>query len=706
MKLTGIIALIACFSLVSPVFAQQEDKDSIDVHNLQEVTVKLPQTRVKKDATLTLVAGSVLEKAGTLEQLLSKIPNVSIDDGAVTVFGHGSPEIYINGRKMRDDSELTQLSSSDIRTVEVVTNPGARYDAQVTSVIRITTKKRQGEGFGYGERLNLRHNMIKMSYRNQVDFNYRKRGLELTGMIDVQEANTHEESRDPIWVYNKNGVFMQDQVTDGNYKNYVGQGRLALNYQLNDQSTFGVRYDIMNRWNSHWVGAMNTIVYQNDVYQDDSFNDVDTEIPDERHMLNMYYSGKIGKAQVDWNADGLWRDRTRNQDTWEHYKSAAGEKEDRLIQSLNNTKNQLYASKLVVSLPMGKGTFSFGGEYTFTQQKNDFRNPQHVETMPDNYTVFIERTSSAFVEYEHRFGDVSVDAGLRFEHINSDYYENGKYSQDPSRTYSDIFPTVSITAPLGDASMSLQYSAGIARPSYEQLRGSITYLCRYTYETGNALLQPTTTQNLSWNLSYKWLQFELGYNHLKDPIFYTSKLLDPNDIYTYVYYENVPSYSKMTASLNLSPTIGWWSPMWGVSVLKQWVDMDTPWGPKKLNAPYATLRWNNSFRLPSDIVLSWDMTLNTKGYEKNSFNYKNNLMVRTAVIKTLCKGNMDIQLDGTNILNTYQALPERIYCGPMIMMELGRVKQSSVQFTLRYRFNTVRSRYKGTGAGLEQKSRM
>ena len=697
------LLLIAC---ATNVYAQQEPstpQDTTKVHYLDDVTVKMPKTRVKKDAIITTVTGSVLEKAGTLEQLLDKIPNVSVNDGSVNVFGRGVPEIYINGQKMRDDSELSQISSLDVKDIEVVTNPGARYDADVTSVIRIYTKKREGDGFGFGERANLKHNMKKMSYRNQFDFNYRKSGLELTGMIDLQRARIREESRDPIWVYNKN-VWMQDQVTDGNYKNDIGSGRLALNYQIDDKNALGIRYDMTRRWSGLWLGAMNTILYKDDVFSDESLNDEDVHIPESRHSVNMYYSGKIGKVQIDWNADGLWRDRTRNQNVWERYRSAEGENEERLIESLNNTKNDLYATKLILSMPWGGGTFSVGGEYTYTQQVNDFRNPQHV--IVDNYTTFIERTGSLFAEYSHRIGEANLQAGLRFEHINSDYYENGKYSPEPSRTYSNVFPTLSLTAPLGDAYMSLQYSAGIARPSYEQLRGSISYLCRYAYETGNPLLQPTTTQNLSWNISYKWMQFELGFNHLDDPIFYTSKLLDPNDILTYVYYENVPSYNKMTASLNFSPTFGRWSPMLGFGVLKQWVEMESPFGHKKLNAPYGTITFNNTFRLPKDILFSWDMTLNTKGYEKNSYNYRNNFMAKASITKTLLKGRMDLQLDGTNIFGTYQAIPELIYCGPMIMIEIGRVKQSAVQFNMRYRFNTVKSKYKGTGAGLEQKSRM
>ena len=79
---------------------------------------------------VTTVTGSVLEKAGTGNDLLDKIPGLSANNGSVNVFGSGKAEIYINGRKMRNSSELDQLSSENIKSVEVLRNPGARYDAQ------------------------------------------------------------------------------------------------------------------------------------------------------------------------------------------------------------------------------------------------------------------------------------------------------------------------------------------------------------------------------------------------------------------------------------------------------------------------------------------------------------------------------------------------------------------------------------------------
>ena len=108
-----------------------------DAQQLGEVVVKadLPKTRVKGDAMVTTVAGSILENAGTGNDLLNKIPGVSASEGDIQVFGAGTPEIYINGRKVRDKSELDQLASDNIKSVEVVNNPGSRYDATVNAVI-------------------------------------------------------------------------------------------------------------------------------------------------------------------------------------------------------------------------------------------------------------------------------------------------------------------------------------------------------------------------------------------------------------------------------------------------------------------------------------------------------------------------------------------------------------------------------------------
>ena len=96
-----------------------------DAQLLGEVVVKgdLPKVQLKGDAQVTNVQGTILEKAGTGNDLLSKLPGVSAEEGTVNVFGSGTAEIYINGRKMRNASELDQLSSDNVKRVEVVRIP-------------------------------------------------------------------------------------------------------------------------------------------------------------------------------------------------------------------------------------------------------------------------------------------------------------------------------------------------------------------------------------------------------------------------------------------------------------------------------------------------------------------------------------------------------------------------------------------------------
>ncbi|MCS3156262.1 TonB-dependent receptor [Phocaeicola dorei] len=98
-----------------------------DTQMLAEVVVKadIPVTRIRGDALVTNIQNSILSKAGSASDVLGKVPGVIKERDSYEVLGKGTPLIYINGRQVRDDSELDQLNSEDIKSVEVVTNPGA-----------------------------------------------------------------------------------------------------------------------------------------------------------------------------------------------------------------------------------------------------------------------------------------------------------------------------------------------------------------------------------------------------------------------------------------------------------------------------------------------------------------------------------------------------------------------------------------------------
>ena len=156
-----------------------------DTQLLSEVVVKgqLPKTHVKGDAMRTTVAGTILEKAGTVSDALSKIPSVEAErDGAVKVLGRGDAEVYINGRKVQDVKELSRLRSDQIQHVDVVQNPGARYAASVKAVVRITLKKAQGEGISFQDNAGGIY-QYGHTLTNNLDVNYRTGGLDVTASL-------------------------------------------------------------------------------------------------------------------------------------------------------------------------------------------------------------------------------------------------------------------------------------------------------------------------------------------------------------------------------------------------------------------------------------------------------------------------------------------------------------------------------------------
>ena len=99
-----------------------------------------------------------------------------------------------------------------------------------------------------------------------------------------------------------------------------------------------------------------------------------------------------------------------------------------------------------------------------------------------------ERNIAAFVEIAQRLGRVNIGVGVRYEHVKFDYYEMGEHRDGQSKTYDNLFPSVNVATQIGAVRMGLNYTGKTVRPGYGQLDGSVSYINRLTYETGNPFL--------------------------------------------------------------------------------------------------------------------------------------------------------------------------------------------------------------------------
>ena len=676
-----------------------------DAQLLGEVVVKgyLPKTQAKGDAMVTTVSGTVLEKAGTAENLLDKIPNVTAQNGAVTVFGRGTPEIYINGRKVRNQQELDQLSSDNIKSVEVVSNPGARYDASVKAVIRIFTKKVAGEGFGFDNRALVRHyDAYGWSAYDQLNLNYRKNGFDLSAML---LAGSYHNGNDQTFVIDthldkqwRQNMDLTDQKAES--KNL--ETTLTLNYQFNENHSIGARYNYERVPEYLWIANQFARTYCEDQLYEDLHGVNTMDEPETHHRTNFYYNGKVKNWSIDFNADGLWSDTKNTQVTKENVMEGVNEAEDRSVTTIDTKKNELYATKLVLSHPFVKGNLSFGAEYSHNKRNTTYLNPEGIIT--DDEAMIKEGATSAFVEYAKAFNQLQVQAGLRYEHVGFDYYNAGKLVDEQSKDYSNLFPSIMLSFPIKDVQVQLGYASDISRPSYHQLRSNTFYVNRYMYDKGNPFLMPSITHNVTLGASYKWMNLYVGYSHVKDDITnQTVAYSDDDPTIGLLTLHNCPAYDKFVAALNIAPTAGCWTPQLGLAVQKQWYEGETPWGKERFNAPIGIVTFRNNFKFPKGFLLDVNGSWTTKGYQNNIYLADDMIDVNASLYKSFLKDRLTLQLQAYNIFNPKQVAT--VYSGIRVMQN-KQVMHRQISLTLRYKFNTTRSKYKGTGAGESQKNRM
>ena len=142
------------------------------------ITARRPQYRLKQGGTLeTDVRHSLLARLETAADVLARLPGMrgSVEEG-FTVFGKGTPLIYIDNRQLQDVTELLRLNAADIDRVELITNPGPEYDAEVKAVIRIRTIRGRDDGWGGNVRLALTQGR-RPGHAEQVGMNYQRGGL-------------------------------------------------------------------------------------------------------------------------------------------------------------------------------------------------------------------------------------------------------------------------------------------------------------------------------------------------------------------------------------------------------------------------------------------------------------------------------------------------------------------------------------------------
>ena len=671
-----------------------------DTQTLGEVVVKgsRPQYQMGKEGLVTNVENTLLSQLGTASDVLKHVPGIIAKDDQYEVFGKGTPLIYINGRKMRNQKELEQLKSTDIKSIELITNPGAKYDATVGAVVKIQTVRKAGDGFSidtWGRWKQGRKDHEAAS----LDLNYRNNGLDVFASLWASRGNYFQESNmtqevqtDTLWQQRND---MRTDIVSRDYSIETG-----FNYMLNEHHSLGAKYEYTFPTNSDETTTLTSDVTTDGAFYDKWENLTQKQTQGKaKHKLNAYYIGKVGKLDIDWNFDFFhsgYDEQSRIAETCQI-------QDDRTLDAENRVRNRMLASKLTMTYPLFGGSLDFGAEYINTDRQDDYVNPQGYVT--STYSTLKEQSISPYAEYSILLPKIGqFRMGFRYEHVNFDYYENDHLVEDQSRSYGNFYPSLSFATRLGKVQAQIAYSAKTTRPTYRQLSNDVFYVNRYGMQRGNPLLDNSVIHNVSIQGMWKFLQFSIDYSDERGRIIHWMEQIDNSNV-TLVTYKNINSLKWIVPYVSLAPQFGIWHPQLAVGFRKQWFTMETTEGNISLNKLMLVGQASNTFKFSKTLTGELYFRYQGPGHYQNIYLDYHQAVLNVSIVKTFFNDRLSIKLAGEDLFDRSRD-GNLVYNHQVKLWQGNYYDRRRFVATIRYKFNTTRSKYKGTGAGNAEKSRL
>ena len=700
----GLLKVSSVGYIIRYIDARQGNVGNIqmqpDTQTLGEVVVKgeRPQYKMTTGGMTVDIQNSLLKDVGTADDVLSMLPQVQGSDGNFTVFAKGTPEIYINNKKVHNARELKQLKSTDIKSVDVITSPGAKYNAEVGAVIRIKTIRRQGDGMSVEAYSQVKRNN-KLTTYDDVTVKHRKGGLEVFGMLEFTNGSHSEDNTITTDTHaNGNHISIRQSAPNTFWYTEMG-GKLGASYEFDEDNSIGFSYELNGSLYQGGEAMCEQTITRNNTLEGniDQFMGI-TAADRPHHAANIYYVGKAGKLGIDFNGSWIWKKSTRDGVSTEHSLQLA----DRTVTTHNESRNHMLAGKLVLTYPIWKGELNAGTEISRSNSHGIYDNVEQV-VAPSNDEIK-ESNVAGFAEYKMKLGDWSLNGGLRYEAVTSDYYSFGQYQTEPSRKYHDLFPNLSVGWQKNKWGIQLSYNKRISRPSYYQLNSNTQYDNRYQYEGGNPLLRPTIKQNLDLNVTYSWLNFTAGYSHNKDIRLSFGDLFQEGTEITMWTSRNFDKFESYNAALTASPKFGFYSPTLTLSYYQQNFDTQAYGTAVSLDKPQFEVNFRNWFTIGKTAKAMLYLHYSTS-HDYGFNHYAHDFNVNARMQKSFLDGSLIVSLFANDI---FRNLRERWtgYYPVTTMTKDAYVYTQSIGLSLSYDFNATRSKYKGTGAGNAEKNRL
>lgn len=665
--------------------------------SLSEITVigHKPLVSMEKGVLTTGVANSLLSSLGTAEDVLKHIPGLDAKDDKYTVLGKGEAIIYIDNRKVQDNSELQNLASENILKVELITNPGAEYDAETRSVLKITTNKKRENGFSMSLRGVAKQNH-KFSHGEKIEMNYHHEGLNVFALYGFQDSKMREVY-DLDYQIAGDTLWQQKDISIYHKKSLSHDLTTGIQYDWKKKHTVGARYRFVTNDFTNNPATGSYEIYANGVLTEQTNTSGPNFSDTKAHQLNAFYQGTFtDKLNLQVDIDYVKQNQGHNSETREESLL-----NNNLITTFteNNNHFSLYAGKAVLRHQANENlSFQYGTEYSLVKGDGIFLS----NAVPNNDFMNREEKIAAFASTDFMLKKLAVALGLRYEYVKSKAEEYGETTVN--KNYSNLFPSLSLSLPIKDVNMSLNFSNRVSRPAFSILNNNISYTSKFHQEMGNPALQPMKIYDLDYSIGYKFLQFRFNYQYINDYISLYTQPSEVSQAVTLTSFINYPKYQQIVASLIAEHRIGFWTPSFTASVYKQFFSTNFEGIVHHYEKPSFDFTLDNYFNLPWGIILNVDLMYNTGG-NFDTQHYEPYGTIDIGLRKSFLNDALQILLWGYD-LGKWQDYTTKEQLGQLYTHRYADTDTRSVALTITWKFNNFKNKYKGQSAASQEMNRL
>lgn len=639
---------------------------SASTEQLDEVVVtkRIPLIERKADRLVFNVENSIAASGGNALDALRVAPGVNVEKDAISMLGKGQSRIMIDGRILQLTGEemvnfLNSIASEDIKSIEIITNPPAKYEAAGGGgLINIVYKK--GAGDFWKNSISLAYNQNTYSFfniGNTLIYNKNKVKLSLSLNGSVGDIRFIEvlETNYPTgpWAQNLNTKQQRDNLSN----------RFAIDYDITEKTTLGIQYlgnlgqpDLKDRTITFIRDRNNSL---DSIYDSSGSNDRSVD----SHIFNLHVISQLDTLGTKLSFDLDYFDYD-NELERTYFVNALSPTKDflNINQAAINLSNQFidnYSAKVDVEQPLKFLRLSYGAKLSFIKTANDLRTLNTISGEPildpslSDEFEYKENIQAIYLNGEKEIKDKLVlQGGVRLENTITEAFSRS-LNEVNKNDYLKFFPTFYMSYKKNDQnSFSFNYGRRIERPSFRDLNPFRFFTNSNSYSEGNPFLLPSFTDNFEFYHTYKQvLTSNLFYGITSDGF---GTVLSPdteNNVQAIIRRNYYRSYRGGITETYTYDKIPWWQSQNQLSITGFKADFDNDLDAIPQNGFQLYLDTKNTFSIGETTKLQVDFFYSTP-YKILLFDFEERYGLDIGLRKTFLNNNLQLSFLINDIFDT------------------------------------------------------